>query len=37
VLFIVRKGEVHVLHIRHAAREEIPPEELNLDQPDVED
>ena len=34
-LFVIHKREVHVLHIRHAARDYLPPEELTFS-PDEE-
>jgi len=30
VLFVIRQRQVRVLHIRHAARQPLPPEELGL-------
>jgi hypothetical protein len=30
-LFIIRGREVRVLHIRHAARDWLPPEELGVE------
>jgi plasmid stabilization system protein ParE len=33
VLFVVQETQVHILHIRHAARQDIPLEELGADEP----